>query len=303
MTKRGLIIGAGGDTGFAWSAAMLSDLEAHLDWDARDAELLVGTSAGALQCAFLASGVPVADVIAWRSGQLPITHPLKARPTVDRAPIQKSWLPMPAEPRLALRGLTGAVPAAAAMSGLLPRGARSLDRWIAPLLAVTDGSAWVKHPNTRIVAVDCTTGKPVVFGSPDAPKCGIGAAVLASASIPGVFPPVEIEARRYMDGAVATSTSAHLAIGHGLDELIVLAPLAGAGRPTAPDYLLRQRMRKLVLEEVKQAQAAGLTVRLFTPTAADIAVMGPNSIDIKRSRATFDAVMKSGPSAVSDVFA
>lgn len=303
MTKRGLIIGAGGDTGFAWSIAMLAGIEAKLGWDAREADFLLGTSAGALQCALLASGVPVADVVAWRSGELPHTHPLKSRPATDPTPIRKSWLPFPAEPRLALRGLTGGVPLTAALSGLLPKGTRSLDRWVAPLVASTDASEWVKHPKTWIVAVDCATGKPVVFGSPGAPKCGIADAVRASASIPGVFPPTVINGRRYMDGAVASSTSADLAVGQELDEVVILAPLAGAGHRTSPDFLLRQRMRSLLLAEAAKLQAAGVSVRMFTPTAADVTVMGPNSIDIKRSRATFESVLKSAPSIVAEVFA
>ena len=67
----------------------------------------------------------------------------------------------------------------------------------------------------------------------------------------------------------------------------------------SPDYLLRQRMRNLLLAEVKKLEAAGIRVRMFTPTAADIEVMGPNSIDIKRSRATFDFVLKSAPGVVA----
>lgn len=45
--RRGLVVGGGGTLGFAWAVAALAAVEEQLDWDARTAEVLVGTSAGA----------------------------------------------------------------------------------------------------------------------------------------------------------------------------------------------------------------------------------------------------------------
>jgi NTE family protein len=47
-------------------------------------------------------------------------------------------------------------------------------------------------------------------------------AILASAAIPGVFPPVYIDGRALMDGAVAASTPIHLAAELGASRIIVL---------------------------------------------------------------------------------
>jgi NTE family protein len=299
--KRGLVLGAGGDTGFQWAVATLDALEKHLDWDAREAEMFIGTSAGALLSSLLAQGVSVSDLVAWRTRQLPEEHPLRSKPDAPTPSAKGSFLP--ADPKLLLKGLTGAVPVSAALTGMLPRGTHSLDIWLAPLAAHSTPDGWVQHPKTWIVAVDCDSGKPVVFGSPDAPKCGIVDAVRASGSVPGVFTPVLIEGRRYMDGAVASSTSAHLALDQGLDEVIVVAPMAAAGRPTYSDFLLRQRMRFLLTNEVKQLREAGLTVRVLTPTAAELDALGPNALDVKRARAAFPLLMETAPGNVAATFA
>ncbi|CAM3870807.1 patatin-like phospholipase family protein [Smaragdicoccus niigatensis] len=298
--KRGLILGAGGDTGFQWAIATLDALEKHLGWDAREADMFVGTSAGALISALLAQGISVSDLVAWRTKQLPEDHPLRSKPEAPTPSEKGSRLP--ADPLLALRALTGAVPVTAALTGMLPRGTHSLDIWLAPLAAHSNPGEWVNHPKTWIVAVDCENGKPVAFGSPGAPKCGIVDAVRASGSVPSVFTPVLIEGRKYMDGAVASSTSAHLALDQGLDEVIVVAPMAAAGRPTYSDFLLRQRMRFLLGNEVKKLRDAGVTVRVLTPTSAELDALGANALDVKRARAAFPLIMETAPGNVAATF-
>lgn len=57
--RRGLVIGCGGVLGGAWSIAALDSVRHALDWDPREAEILVGTSAGAVLVALLGAGVSV----------------------------------------------------------------------------------------------------------------------------------------------------------------------------------------------------------------------------------------------------
>ena len=64
MTRRGLAIGCGGTLGFAWTAIALQAVERELGWDARTAEVLVGTSAGSEMVALLGSGRSVAEIAA-----------------------------------------------------------------------------------------------------------------------------------------------------------------------------------------------------------------------------------------------
>ncbi len=57
--RRGLVLGAGGVLGAAWALGALAAVQEQYGWDPREAEELVGTSAGAVLAASLAAGVPV----------------------------------------------------------------------------------------------------------------------------------------------------------------------------------------------------------------------------------------------------
>lgn len=66
--RRGLALGCGGTLGFAWAAVALQSLQRELGWDARDADVLIGTSAGAELAALLGSGHAVDDIVAALDG-------------------------------------------------------------------------------------------------------------------------------------------------------------------------------------------------------------------------------------------
>ena len=66
--KIGLVLGAGGVTGGAYIAGALAALENDLGFDARSADVIVGTSAGALIGALLRSGISAGDLAAWTIG-------------------------------------------------------------------------------------------------------------------------------------------------------------------------------------------------------------------------------------------
>ncbi|MEU0095702.1 patatin, partial [Kribbella sp. NPDC006257] len=60
--SRGLVLGCGGPVGFAWTVGALIVAERELGWDARSADMIVGTSAGAELAAFLGSGIAAAEL-------------------------------------------------------------------------------------------------------------------------------------------------------------------------------------------------------------------------------------------------
>ena len=68
--KRALVLGCGGVAGAAWTVATLSELERVLGLDAREADILIGTSAGALAAALLGAGVSVARLVKSQRGEL-----------------------------------------------------------------------------------------------------------------------------------------------------------------------------------------------------------------------------------------
>src|SRR3954447_25611621 len=64
----GLVLGAGGVAGLSFHAGVLSALEVDLGWDAREAAVIVGTSAGALAGGLLRAGVSATDLAAGIAG-------------------------------------------------------------------------------------------------------------------------------------------------------------------------------------------------------------------------------------------
>jgi predicted acylesterase/phospholipase RssA len=77
------------------------------------------------------------------------------------------------------------------------------------------------------VAVDDDSGQRTVVGRvPGARTVDIGPAVLASCSVPRMFPPLEVRGHRYVGGGVWSTTNATVPEREGLDDVYVVAPLA-----------------------------------------------------------------------------
>ena len=68
----GLVLGAGGVTGGAFHAGVLSAIHAGIGWDPRQAAIIVGTSAGSVAAASLRAGLSAADLLA-RSEDAPLS--------------------------------------------------------------------------------------------------------------------------------------------------------------------------------------------------------------------------------------
>lgn len=76
-----------------------------------------------------------------------------------------------------------------------------------------------------LVAVDLDSSEPALFGRPGFDHVPISLAVQASAALPGLFPPVEIDGRFYVDGALRKTLHASVILEEELDLLIALNPL------------------------------------------------------------------------------
>lgn len=76
-----------------------------------------------------------------------------------------------------------------------------------------------------LVATDLDTGESVSFGAPGFDHVPISSAVQASAALPGLFPPVEIENRYYVDGALKKTLHASVALDYGAKLLLCVNPL------------------------------------------------------------------------------
>ena len=96
QSRIGLVLGAGGAVGHAFHAGVLAALSDETGWDARDAEVVVGTSAGSLVGAFLRAGLAPTDLAA-RAGDATMSE--QGRRLVERAEAATRHLPpIPARP-------------------------------------------------------------------------------------------------------------------------------------------------------------------------------------------------------------
>jgi len=96
---------------------------------------------------------------------------------------------------------------------------------------------WPTTP-LQIVVVDAASGEPRVLTRDDG--VSIVDAVAASCAVPGIWPPVTIGDRRYVDGGVRSTTNVDLAEGN--DAVLLLAPVPGF-LPLEP--AIEKRLRKL----------------------------------------------------------
>lgn len=299
---RGLAIGCGGTLGFAWTAVALRAVERELDWDARTADVLLGTSAGAEMAVLLGSGRATADIVSALGGETDdpvLTEHLRHHPG-HLPPLPRfAW---PAR-GLVARGLRGEVDVTAGLAGLLPAG-RGDATWLRDLgerLATADG--WVPHPATWLVAAVAATGDRVPFGAPGCPASSLSDALAASWAIPGWFPPVRTAGRACLDGGTVSSVSADLLVPLGLDEVVVVAPMTSAEPAPARgltrlERLLRKRMTRGLDREIDVLRAAGTRVVRVEPGPAELAAMGPNFMDPRRRRSTMDAARRHTPERV-----
>ncbi len=76
-----------------------------------------------------------------------------------------------------------------------------------------------------VVATDLDSGEAAPFGQPGLDHVPISEAVAASAALPGLFPPVAINGRWYVDGALKKTLHASVLLEQGLDLVLCLNPL------------------------------------------------------------------------------
>ena len=289
--RRALVLGSSGVLGVAWTLGTLSCLEEEFGWDARDADLIVGTSGGSLVATLLRAGYSIpelceahlAEIDQVLPAEMAEDIPMQVALRIDSEPARPP-LPWPTlgSVRLAARGLVTPwrTPPLATLAGLLPRGRGSLRHVEEFVAGLQPGPT---QPDSVVVAMNHRTGERTVFGRADAPECERARAVTASMAFPGWFTPVKIGRDRYVDGGLCSPCSADLAVG--VDEVFVLAPLAGVGlvRPRSPlamlDYAYRCSAARTVEREAEKLRAEGAAVRAYAPDAEALAVLGRNMMN------------------------
>jgi NTE family protein len=292
----GLVLGAGGVIGHAWHAGVVAAL-AEEGWDARRADVVVGTSAGSVVAALLRADLDPVDIYARAvdqplspAGQRIVAAGLGSRPLAPpsfRPPSRGGWAP--AAPRTVLRALNPLNPRFGLLTGALPRGTNDT-AMISDGIGRLHAEGWPAAP-MWICAVRLRDGRRVVFGRDvpgdvvDAPgvdagpaQVPVGLAVAASCAIPGFFAPVAVDGVDHVDGGVHSPTNADLLTTVRPRLVVVSSPMSmdrSALRGMRPDRALRLGHRTTLLREVAALRRAGAAVISLQPGPDDIAAMGP----------------------------
>lgn len=305
--RRGLVLGAGGVLGASWTIGALAAVEAELGFDAREAEVLVGTSAGSVLASALACGVTVADLVAHQRGE-------QTDARFDFDPDRDAGGPLPPLPRPFPGSPKGLLHTAlhplsktpmGALAAVLPKGRGSIDVLGRLVDRVLPEGGWAPHRATWVVAAEHDTGRRVAFGRPGAPACELRAAVMASCAIPGWYAPVRIAGRRYVDGGVCSPTSVDLVTHLELDEVVVLSPMTSMtyDAPTSLAGRIERRFRRVMtrrtLMEVKRVAARGTRVHFLGPGAEDLAAIGANLMDPSRRLRVLDTSLVTSAAALA----
>ncbi|KUN89801.1 patatin [Streptomyces bungoensis] len=266
-----LVLGGGGVGGIAWITGVLTGL-ADGGRDVTGAGLLVGTSAGSAVAAQLGSGLGLSELYArqvdpaLQAAEIPAVMDLeKFAAEIGAATSAAASVPE-------LRRAVGRVALAART---VPEAARR-----AVIESRLPSHGWPERA-LRIVAVDAESGEPRVFDRDSGVP--LVDAVAASCAVPGVWPPVTIDGRGYVDGGVRSATNADYA--RGADRVLVIAPM-GATEPFPSDQPLER-----VVEELR---AQGAEVVVVTPDEASRAAMGDNPLDPATRRPAAEAGREQG---------
>ncbi|HVB42755.1 MAG TPA: patatin-like phospholipase family protein [Streptosporangiaceae bacterium] len=254
MTDKALVLGGGGITGIAWEIGILAGLAAQ-GTDLTDADLVVGTSAGSVVGVDVRSGASLADL--YQVQATPATGEVFAKMGMSVMLKYGRIMLFTRKPEVA-RARIGAMALNAVTESEAER-----RKVIESRLPVRDWPAG----RLQITAVDAVSGEFTVFDA--ASGVGLVDAVGASCAVPGIWPPVTIGERRYVDGGMRSAANADLAGGH--QRVVVIAPLSqGIGAIES----LKSQVHRLT--------AQGTRVAVIKPDKAALRAIGRNVLDPAR---------------------
>ena len=288
---RALVLGGGGPVGIAWESGLVAGL-AQGGVDLGQADFTMGTSAGSFVGARLALGADAATFAdAIIADKIPGEERRPANrggPPPDLSALMRlmgeaqGGLRNPAEVRQEIGAFALAAPTMAEDAFIETFG-RSF--------ATLPVDAWPER-GFACTAVDAETGAFQLWTK----ESGVGVvrAVASSCSVPGVYPPVTLNGRRYIDGGMRSSTNADMAAGHKL-VLVVAVRLGAAGGA------LGERIQARFDEEVETLKDGGATVVTITPDEDAVASFGPNLMDFRRRADAARAGLAQGLAYAADV--
>jgi NTE family protein len=253
---RALVLGGGGVAGVGWELGILIGLH-DTGVDVRGADVIIGTSAGSVVGAQIASGTDLDSLFA--SQLTPVEQSKERMVAFDPVQMMEAF-------SQAIAGAGPDIKAIRARIGVYALTAPTVSEAERRVIieARLPVQTWPQR-SLLIVAVDTETGEEYIIDRESG--VSLADAVAASCAVPGMWPPVTIAGHRYMDGGVRSATNADLARGY--DRILILNPLGAnanyLGAGTA--------------EEAAALEREGSQVLVIAPDAASAAAIGLNPLD------------------------
>lgn len=240
----GLAVAGGGPIGSMYELGALRAIDEAVDGlDLTRLDGYVGVSSGAFLAAGLANGIGTAEMCRiFITGD---SSDIRFRPETFMRPALFEYLRRASRlPALALdwwRGLlpgtgesyaygTGWSDLLARFGGMVPTGLfdnAEVERFLRDAFSRRGRSndfRTLERP-LFVVAVDLDSGEAVRFGEPGWDDVPISRAIQASAALPGLYPPVEVRGRHFVDGALRRTMHASVLLERDVDLLIGVNPL------------------------------------------------------------------------------
>lgn len=298
--KFGLAIAGGGVEGAVYEIGALCALEdAIVELDTTKLDVYVGVSAGALILSNLVNNTTPREmslaILSHLEGVNPITPEILYTPNVKE--VSERLFKLPSKLFDVIKAYTSdmrdnsLLGALAEFTELLPKGVfvnSPLEEYLRENLSVEGKTNDFRKLDKilRIVAVDLDSGKTVRFGEKGFDHIPISKAVQASSALPGVYTPVEIEGRYYVDGVARRTIHASVAFNEdvklvfGLNPIVPLEhdgkhPEFGSLNEKGLPTILSQTFRMMIHSRMKTGIKGYATkypdadVILFEPPATD----------------------------------
>jgi NTE family protein len=258
-----LVLGDGGVTGIAWELGVLAGLcEAGVDLSSAD--LVIGTSAGSVVGAQITSSTPI-EALYLRQLEPP-SNELPARLGV-RAKLGYVAAMIGSRGDVARFGrLLGAMSRRSARTTRVP----SVEQRLEVIRSRLSSTEWPAR-DLQVTVVDAQSGEFRVLTRDDGVP--LVDAVAASCAVPGVYAPIPIEDRIYIDGGFRSTANADLAAGCA--KIVVLAPLP---RSVGPIKGPQQQLDELDARSI-----------VVAPDPASRAAIGGNVLDPRARRGAAQA--------------
>jgi NTE family protein len=239
QSRIGLALAGGGPEGAVYEIGALRALDEALDGlDLNDLFVAVGVSAGAYVAACLANRLTTAQLCRAIVSREPGEHPFQPQMFFSPAVVElvRRGATVPKRLIAALHeywthpeDLT-LIESLLALSRALPVGLFDNDpirRYLAEGFAIKGRTDDFRRLGTRliIVAADLCSARAACFGTPELDAVPISRAVQASTAFPGLYPPVEIDGRYYVDGVLLKTMHGSSALDQGADLLLAVNPI------------------------------------------------------------------------------